>query len=174
MAYENKGKVATHPGKHGDHPVGGAVGAVVGAAAGAAVAGAAQGALLGTVAGLPGMAAGVAIGGVVGALAGKGVAQEINPTTEDAYWSENYQTREYIDANSTYDSYGPAYRHGVDAYGRYEGRAFDEIEPKLGSDWDRARGASALPWDKAKPAARDAYERLRTRPITNANDNETR
>src|SRR6185312_870171 len=106
-------------------------------------------------AGLPGMAAGVAIGGVVGALAGKGLAQEINPTTEDVYWSENYNTRPYVETGASYDAYRPAYRHGIDAYGKYEGRPFDEIEPKLSKDWDKARGDSALSWDKAKPATRD-------------------
>lgn len=167
MAYDTKTKVATHEGKHGDHPVGGAVGAAVGAAAGAAAAGAAQCALVGTAAGLPGMAAGVAIGGVVGALAGKGLAQEINPTTEDVYWSENYQDRPYVEKDANYDAYGPAYRHGIDAYTKYEGRSFEEIEPKVSSDWEKAREDSTLPWDKAKPASRDAYERLQNR----TNDN---
>jgi len=168
MSSYNKRETATHVGKHGDHPVGGAIGAAVGAAAGAAVAGAAQGAMLGTVAGLPGMAAGVAIGGVVGALVGKGAAQEINPTTEDVYWSENYATRDYIEKDATYDVYRPAYRHGIDAYGRYEGRKFDEIEPSLSEDWEATQGDLDLPWDKAKPAARDAYDRLHNR----FNDNE--
>ena len=167
MSYDNKAKVATHVGNHGDHPVGGAVGAVVGAAAGAAVVGAAQGAVLGTVAGLPGMAAGVAIGGVVGALAGKSVAQEFNPTTEDAYWSQNYKTRSYVEKDTDYDTYRPAYRHGIEAYGKYEGRKFDEIEPQLSKDWQEARSDSTLPWDKAKPATRDAYDRLTNR----TNDN---
>ena len=160
MAYDAKTKIATHEGKHGDHPVGGAVGAAVGAAAGAAVVGAAQGAVAGTVAGFPGMAAGVAIGGVVGALAGKAAAQEINPTTEDIFWSENYHTRPYIEKDANYNSYGPAYRHGIEASTKYEGRTFNDIEPQLSKDWEMARGDSALSWGKAKPAARDAYERL--------------
>jgi hypothetical protein len=160
MAYDNRAKVPTHVGERGDHPVGGAVGAAVGAAAGAAAVGAAQGAALGTVAGVPGMAAGVAIGGVVGALAGKGVAQEINPTTEDAYWSQNYKIRPYVEQGTTYDTYRPAYRHGIDAYSKYEGRKFEEIEPKLSKDWDDVRGDSKLPWSKAKFAAEDAYDRL--------------
>ncbi|MBY0407937.1 MAG: hypothetical protein K2Q01_09615 [Rickettsiales bacterium] len=153
-------KTPTHEGEYGEHPIGGAVGAALGAAAGAAAVGAAQGAVLGTVAGLPGMAAGVAIGGVVGALAGKGIAQEINPTTEDAYWSENYLSRPYVTTGTSYDEYGPAYRQGVDAYSRNPGRAFEDVEPQLGSEWEKARGTSNLGWDNAKPAARDAYDRL--------------
>jgi hypothetical protein len=162
MAYTEK-KAPTHVGKHGDHPLGGAVGAAVGAAAGAAATGAVQGAALGAVAGVPGVAAGVAIGGVVGALAGKAVAQEINPTTEDAYWSENYKTRPYVESNSSYDAYKPAYRHGVDAFTKYPDKSYDEIEPQLSKDWNNVRGNSTLSWDKAKPATRDAYERLAAR-----------
>jgi hypothetical protein len=163
MAYENKVKTPTHVGSHGDHPLGGAVGAAVGAAAGAAAVGAAHGAALGAVAGVPGMAAGIAIGGVVGALVGKGAAQELNPTTEDAYWSENYKTRNYIEPNATYDAYGPAYRHGVNAYSKYSGQPFDAVEPNISKEWETARGNSTLSWDKARPASRDAYERLHNR-----------
>jgi hypothetical protein len=162
MAYGNQNKTPTHVGKHGEHPVGGAVGAAVGAAAGAAAVGAAQGAALGTVAGIPGMAAGVAIGGVAGALVGKGVAQEINPTTEDAYWSENYKTRDYVEKNEDYDIYRPAYHHGIDAFTRYEGRSFDEIEPDLSKEWENSK--APLPWKKARHATRDAYDRLLNRP----------
>lgn len=168
MAYDSKAKVPTHVGKYGDHPVGGAVGAAVGAAAGAAAVGAAQGAALGTIAGVPGMAAGIAIGGVVGALAGKGIAQEINPTTEDAYWSEEYQTRPYVENGVSYDEYRPAYRHGIDAYGKYEGRDFDSVEPEMKQQWDVS--GQSMPWHKARPAARDAYDRLSTR----MNDNDKR
>jgi len=163
MPYDNQAKIPTHVGKHGDHPVGGAIGAAVGAAAGAAAVGAVQGAAMGTVGGLPGMAAGVAIGGVVGALVGKGAAQEINPTTEDVYWSKNYKTRPYVEPGAEYDSYGPAYRYGVEAHDKFEDRGFEEIEPQLSKDWEKARGDSALPWGKAQPAARDAYERLQSR-----------
>ncbi len=154
--------IATHPGKHGDHPVGGMVGAAVGGVVGGVAAGAAQGAILGTAVGPVGTAAGAVVGGVVGALAGKAIAQDINPTTEDAYWSDNYKTRPYITSSEDYETYRPAYRYGVDSYSTYEGRAFDEIEPQLKTRWDTVRGTSSLDWDRARPAARDAYERLYT------------
>lgn len=150
----------THPGKYGDHPIGGAVGAAVGAAAGAAAVGAAQGAALGTPGGVPGMAAGIAVGGVVGALAGKGLAQKINPTTEDAYWSYNYKFRPYVQKDETYDTYRNAYQHGISSFVKYEGRPYDEVEVDLSRDWSSQPDYVSLPWDKAKNAARDAYERL--------------
>jgi hypothetical protein len=156
-----KQKVATHEGKLGEHPVGGAVGAAVGAAAGAATAGAIEGAAIGSVAGVPGAAAGIIAGGLAGAYIGKGVAQEINPTTEDAYWSENYRNRSYISQGETYEAYRPAYRYGVEGYSKYEGRDFDEVEPEFRKEWDIS--GQSLPWEKARPATRDAYDRLRDR-----------
>jgi hypothetical protein len=155
----SSGTKATHPGKLGDHPVGGAVGAVAGAVVGSAVAGASQGALAGTAAGVPGMAAGLAIGGVLGALAGKGAAQSINPTTEDEFWSRNYQTRDYVRPGETYDTYKSAYGHGVDSFNKHEGRPYDEVEHRVKEEWE-ARGSERMPWNKANPASRDAYERL--------------
>ena len=102
----------------------------------------------------------MAIGGVIGALAGKEAAQIVNPTTEDAYWRDNYKHRAYFDSLTSYDSYAPAYRYGIEAYSTYVGRNFDEIESQLAKEWDSARGTSRLTWDTAKLAARDAYERL--------------
>lgn len=160
MSYNREAKILSHPGKIGDHPVGGAVGAAVGAVAAAAAVGAVEGAAFGTVAGLPGMAAGVAIGGVAGALAGKGIAQQINPNAEESYWRNQHKHQNYFDSVIAYDSYAPAYRFGIEAYSTYVGRKFDEIEAQLCKQWDDARGESRLTWDTAKLATRDAYERL--------------
>jgi hypothetical protein len=87
-------------------------------------------------------------------------AKAIDPDAEDKYWRENYSSRPYVQSGASYDDYGPAYRHGVDAYSRYPDRQFDEVEPDLGRDWGRARGSSALEWERAKSASRDAWQRL--------------
>lgn len=142
-------------GAPGAHPVGTGVGAVLG--------GAAAGAATGTVAGPAGTVIGAAVGAVVGGLAGKGVAESIDPTREDAYWRENYKGRPYIDASSTFDDYGPAYGYGVASYGTHEGRSFDDAEPELLHGWSKARGKSSLTWDRAKHATRDAWYRLSDR-----------
>jgi len=107
-----------------------------------------------------GTAIGAAVGAVVGGLAGHGVAEMIDPTAEDAYWRANYEKQDYVAAGSTYDDYGPAYRYGVDSYGRYSDRSFDEVESDLGRNWDRARGNSSLAWDRAKYATRDSWQRV--------------
>ena len=85
---------------------------------------------------------------------------KIDPDAEDMYWRENYSSRPYVQSGASYDDYGPAYRHGVDAYSRYPDRQFDEVEPDLGRDWGRARGSSSLEWERAKSASRDAWQRL--------------
>lgn len=139
-------------GAPGAHPVGTGIGAAAG--------GVATGAAVGAVAGPLGAAVGAAVGAVVGGLAGKAVAEQIDPTVEDAYWRDNYKSRPYIDSTSTYDDYGPAYRYGVDARTKYPSRDFDTLDSDLSRDWDRARGSSSLDWNRAKLAARDSWQRV--------------
>lgn len=146
-------------GEPGSHPVGTALGTAAGAAAGIAGA-AAAGAAAGTVAGPLGTVAGAVVGGLVGAAAGKGMAEAIDPTAEEAYWSDTYNTRPYASANDSYDTFRPAYRYGVDAYGQYQGKRFEEIEPTLQSEWEKSSSNTALPWNRARDAARDSYSRL--------------
>lgn len=139
-------------GTPGSHPVGTGIGAVLG--------GAAAGAATGTVAGPVGTVIGAAVGAVVGGLAGKGVAEAIDPTVETAYWRDNYTTRPYVDEGASFDDYGPAFGYGVDAYNRYPGQRFEDVEPELSRDWETRRGSSSLGWDNAKHATRDAWGRL--------------
>ena len=138
-------------GTPGAHPVGTGVGAVAG--------GIATGAAVGTVAGPVGTAIGAAVGAVVGGLAGKGVAESIDPTREDAYWRDNHAKRPYASGLS-YDELGPAYAYGASSYSAHAGRKFDEVESDLARDWNGARGKSSLTWERAKHATRDAWNRL--------------
>jgi hypothetical protein len=62
-----------------------------------------------------------------GGLAGKGIAEAIDPTTEEAYWRENFSGRPYVKGESKFDDYGPAYRHGAEAYGGSKGCSFPAI-----------------------------------------------
>ena len=138
-------------GTPGSHPVGTAAGAVAG--------GVAAGAAAGTVAGPVGTVVGAAVGAVLGGLAGKGIAEQIDPTREDAYWRDNFSSRPYA-SGSTYDDYRPAYEYGWSSYSKYPGRRFDEVESDLSRDWDRAKGQSSLTWERAKHATRDAFSRV--------------
>jgi hypothetical protein len=138
----------------GAHPVGVGLGTATG--------GAAAGAAGGAVAGPAGAAVGAVVGGIAGGLIGKGVAESVNPTVEDAYWRETYISRPYVERNEPYETYQPAYRYGWENYPRYRDRysSFDEAEPALSRDWDKARGKSSLTWERAKGAVRDAWDRI--------------
>jgi hypothetical protein len=104
---------------------------------------------------------GTVAGAVVGGYAGKGVAESIDPTVEDAYWRENYANRSYFDQSHTYDDdYAPAYRHGWESRGRYPHRSWDEAEADIRQSWESAKTNSRLAWEKAKHAARDAWDRV--------------
>jgi hypothetical protein len=133
------------------------VGVVGGAAAGGVVGGATAGALAGGVTGPVGAVIGAAVGAVAGAVMGRKAA---DPVIEDTYWRDNHATRPYAQKDVTFDHYQPAYRAGVESYNRNPSRSFDEVEPELGRDWGRARGKSSLEWEHARPAARDAWDRV--------------
>lgn len=141
-------------GAPGSHPIGTGVGAAVGGAAGAAV---------GSI--FPGV--GTAIGGVIGAIlgatgggvVGKDVAESIDPTTEDEYWRNNYKTRPYYSADTSYEDYAPAYRYGWEARSRIADRKYNDVEKDLGTGWEKVKANSRLGWERAKSATRDAWDR---------------
>ncbi|WP_284617642.1 hypothetical protein [Aquabacterium humicola] len=143
-----------------DHPVATGVGAVAGGVAGGVMGGAAAGAAVGGLTGPVGAAIGAAAGAIAGGLMGAGAGKALNPTAEDTYWRENYTARPYVTGDASYDDYGPAYRYGVDAYSRYPGKSFDEVDDDLSREWSTARGTSSLDWDRAKHATRDAWHRV--------------
>jgi hypothetical protein len=145
---ENKDPISGEPGAH---PIGTGLGA-----AGAGAAGLAAGM---AVAGPIGGAVGAVVGAVAGGLGGKAVAEEIDPTVEDAYWRENHTSRPYIDQSLSYDHYQPAYRHGWEARSLYSDKSWDEIESELESNWPSRKSSSSLAWRDARHASRDAYER---------------
>jgi hypothetical protein len=146
---ENKDPISGEPGAH---PVGTGVGA-----AGAGAAGLAAGMAVG---GPIGAAVGAVVGAVVGGLGGKAVAEEIDPTREDAYWRENHQSRPYYEKSHTYEDYAPAYRYGWESRSLHADKSWDEIERELEGQWASHRGSSKLAWKNARHASRDAWERI--------------
>ena len=135
----------------GSHPIETGIGAAVG--------GAASGLAVGAVAGPVGAAVGAAVGAVAGGLAGKGIGEVIDPTTEDNWLRENFESRPYVKQGETFDTYHEAYRYGGQAESRHEGRAFDEIESDLKRDWGKAKDHEGLSWAHARDAIKDAYDR---------------
>jgi hypothetical protein len=147
---ENRDPITGAPGAH---PVGAGLGAAGGGAAGAAI---------GAIGGPIGAVVGAAVGGIAGGLLGKGVAEGINPTVEHEYWEKHYADRPYVTDRTAYAMYGPAYQYGWESYSTYrdQGRSFDEVEADLRQRWESHRSDSDLPWDRARPAVRDAWDRV--------------
>ena len=148
-------------GEPGSHPVGTGAGALAGGAAGLAI-----GSAIGGPIGAPvGAAIGAVVGSVGGGYAGKGIAETINPTEENAYWESNYKTAPYYENDYDFADYSPAYRVGYEGYGRHagSGKDYPEVESDLARDYDQSRGESRLIWEKAKAATRDAWNRAKTK-----------
>ncbi len=139
-------------GEPGAHPVGAGVGTAAG--------GLAAGALGGAAAGPIGAAVGAVAGGIVGGLAGKTVAESIDPTAEEAYWTSEYPNRPYHDAGIPYEDYAPAYQYGWETRARHQDSRFDEMEHELKRGWESAKDESRLTWDRARHASRDAWDRI--------------
>lgn len=137
--------------KSKDHPIGEGVGA-----AGGAVAGMTGGAAVG---GPVGAVVGAAVGAAVGGLTGHGIAAAIDPEVEDTYWRENYKTRPYVRAGSSYDDYQSAYRYGWESRANAKGD-WDVASNDLERGWDGAKANSRLGWNEAKDAVRDGWHRV--------------
>ncbi|HJX27683.1 MAG TPA: hypothetical protein VJ885_07190 [Thermoanaerobaculia bacterium] len=142
-------------GESGAHPVGTGVGAASGGTIGAVIGGA--------VGGPVGAIIGAAVGGLTGGFAGKGIAESVNPTEEDSFWSDAYKDRPYAQ-NRDYEQLRPAYRHGWESRTRYADKSWNDVEPNLESDWnERHSSTTGLAWDDAKHASRDAWNRVEDR-----------
>jgi len=125
-----------------------------------AVAGAAAGVAAGVAGGPVGMAIGGAIGAAAGGLAGRGLGEMVNPTTEDGYWKIEHAHRP-ASSVAPYDTFRPAYRYGWESRQRFAAaRGFEDLESELEREWSGARGTSSLSWAEARPAVRDAWERV--------------
>jgi len=142
-------------GAPGAHPVGTGAGAATGGTVGAVI-GAAVGGPVGAI-------LGAAVAGLTGGLAGKGLAESVNPTEEDSFWSDAYKDRPYAQDRS-YEDLRPAYRYGWESRTRYADRTWNDVETDLQNDWSQRQSSSTnLDWNTAKPAAYDAWNRVESR-----------
>ena len=139
-------------GEPGAHPLGVGAGAASAGAAGAAI---------GAVGGPVGIVAGAAIGAVAGGLAGKSVAESIDPTNEDGYWQKNHGSQHYA-MHGSYERFSGAYRTGYEGAVRHGAdKDYSEVESDLQSSYEKSKEQGGVTWDRARHAARAAYERAR-------------
>ena len=106
-----------------------------------------------------GTVAGAAVGAIAGGALGKGAAELIDPTAEDAYWREHYSSEPYYSANKSYDYYAPAYRAGYEGRARYFDSAFEDVERNLSGDYARMKRTGSAAWDEVRDAAHAAWDR---------------
>jgi hypothetical protein len=123
---------------------------------GAAVAGAAAGMALGAIAGPAAAALGVVVGAVAGGYAGKGVGEMIDPTLEDDWLRENFDSRPYVKKGDRFEDYSPAFRYGALAESRHGDAGLDMME--LQREWE-SRRENQMSWEKAEDAVKDGYDR---------------
>ncbi len=98
-------------------------------------------------------------GVVVAGPEARALSRKMDPTVEDAYWRSHYTQRPYVDPDTAYEVYQAAYRTGYEGHGQYPGEKFEEVEAHLQRDYENSRSNSTLSWEKASPAARDAWNR---------------
>ncbi len=164
-------------GEPGSHPVGTGVGATAGGVAGAAI---------GSFAGPIGTLIGTAVGAIAGGYTGKGIAESIDPSEEDAFWRENHSNQAHASEGSSYDEFAPAYRVGYTGY--QQDKTFDAAEEDLRMQYEggpqmtneeKALGMTGdasisdpashgsfrgIPWEQGgREAARAAYHRVHER-----------
>lgn len=121
-----------------DAVAGGFIGAAVGAS------------FLGT---FPGAPVGI---GIAGLTAGENVPadQKLNASDQESYWRENHASQSFAIGKS-YETYESAYRLGYEGYLHHPGKAFEDVEDKIRSDYE-SKGPH-LPWAQAREAARAAW-----------------
>jgi uncharacterized protein (TIGR02271 family) len=80
-------------------------------------------------------------------------------TADDTYYRNHYNST-YASAGGRYEDYAPAYSYGSTMAGsdQYRGRAWDDVEPTLRSDWETRNPGSA--WEKIKAAVRHGWEKI--------------
>jgi hypothetical protein len=142
--------------KNDEHGLGKGTGAAAGAVTGGAI---------GSAAGPVGTAVGAVVGGVAGYAAGGAIAESVNPNEYDDHFRSSYSAAPYYSDRYTWNDYQPAYQYGYNTFGQYKGQRFEDVEPKLQSEWESARGQSSMAWNEAKGAVRDGWHYIeRTMP----------
>ena len=85
---------------------------------------------------------------------------ELMASTEEQYWREHHSAQPWGDGNSPFEHYAPAYRTGYEAVEKYAGLPYHEIELDLARDYEKNDANPAVPWDRARPAVKAAWDRV--------------
>jgi hypothetical protein len=76
---------------------------------------------------------------------------------EGVYWRAHFKRQPFYFDGLTFEDYAPALRMG---HARFrEDTLFEDVECRLGTEWEQIKGNSRLSWFEARHAARAAWER---------------
>lgn len=95
----------------------------------------------------------------------RGVAEGVNTLRSfedyEPEYRQDFQSR-YAAQGGTFDDYAPAYRYGhsLASDPRYQGRAWNEIEPAAQLDWERQHRGSSSTWERFKMAVQHGWQRV--------------
>jgi hypothetical protein len=78
---------------------------------------------------------------------------------EAAYWREQHPKQPYA-KNYPYEQFEHAYRTGYNAFTKFPGQAFDEVEESVANEYEQGKPDSALPWDTVRPAVSSVWEKM--------------
>ncbi len=104
------------------------------------------------------MVGGVA-GAVAGAYGGRQIADAIYPPEEEQYWREHHGEEEWAEKDSSYEQYAPAYRSGYEAFSKYPGKGYEEVEPEIEREYEQSDANRVVSWARARPALKAAWRR---------------
>jgi hypothetical protein len=91
-----------------------------------------------------------------------GAAAEADRERDDAYYKDHWD-KNFADSGAKYEDYAPAYKHGALLAGSElnKGRAWDDVEHDIKSDWEGRNPDST--WEKIKAAVRHGWESMTNR-----------
>jgi hypothetical protein len=82
-----------------------------------------------------------------------------DPEKEAAYWREQHPKQPYA-KNYSYAQFEHAYRTGYDAFTKFPGQTFHEVEESVANEYEQGKPDPALPWDTVRPAVSSVWERM--------------
>ena len=97
----------------------------------------------------------------LGAGSATGSNMGLNMGKDDTYYRNHFDSN-YANAGGRYEDYAPAYGYGSTMAGndQYRGRAWDDVEPSLRSDWETRNPGSTSTWEKMKASVRHGWNKI--------------
>ncbi|MGZ5001959.1 MAG: hypothetical protein ACXWBM_02080 [Chthoniobacterales bacterium] len=84
---------------------------------------------------------------------------EAERSEHEKYWREHHE-QSGAHKEAPFEHFEPAYRTGFEGAKKYAGKNYHEIESDLVRDYENNVSNVAIPWDRARPAVKAAWDRL--------------